>query len=247
MAIFPSAVLSASSFIQLDSKVRPSKPLQQPLPPHPKLQKSLLKMLFSTALLSLCAFAAAAPLTPSAVKTAVSPDGYTYIVETEAYVEATFTRSDGHNVTVLVHPALKGSIDMDAAGQSPNTALTKRLSWDDGAQHADMCGASTYVRKATGASPLTSDCAAIHDYYTQCHGRYVAYWTDRAFNSGYCRLVITNTCVFGIRSGNVYPVNVGSRGISDLTRGSINKFKGTQRVGAEGNMICKGTQPSNVD
>ncbi|CCC07098.1 hypothetical protein SMACR_01122 [Sordaria macrospora] len=206
-------------------------------------------MLFSTALLSLCAFAAAAPLTPSAVKTAVSPDGYTYIVETEAYVEDTFTRSDGHNVTVLVHPALKRSIDMDADGQSFNPGtLAKRLSWNDGSKYADHCGASTYVRKTTNASPLISDCAAIRDYYSQHHGRFVATWFDRAFNGGdYCRLVITNTCVFGIKSGSPFAVNVGSRDISDLTRDAINKFRGTQRVGAEGFMVCNGGQPSNVD
>ncbi|KAK3400278.1 putative necrosis-inducing factor-domain-containing protein [Sordaria brevicollis] len=204
-------------------------------------------MLFSTALLSLCAFAAAAPLTPSTVKTAVSPDGYTYIVESEAFVEDTFTRSDGRNVTILVHPALKRSIDMDATGQTPNTALTKRLTWNDGNQYADMCGVSTYVRKTSGASPLTSDCAAIRDYYAQHHGRFVATWAERAWNGAWCRLVITGTCVFGIQSDSFYAVNVGSRDIADLTRDSINKFKGTARVGAEGNMICKGTQPTNVD
>ncbi|KAJ4413620.1 hypothetical protein N0V85_003480 [Neurospora sp. IMI 360204] len=207
-------------------------------------------MLFSAALLSLCAFAAAAPLTPSAVKTAVSPDGYTYIVETEPYVEDTFTRSDGLNVTVLIHHALKRSIDMDAAGQSLNTgALAKRLSWNDGAQYADSCGASSYIKKTSGASPLVSDCASIRDYYAQHHGRYVASWGDRLFNSGYVRLVITNTCVFGIKSSaaNSYDVNVGSRDISDLTRDSINKFQGNKRVGAEGNMICNGDYHPSVD
>ncbi|KAK1773515.1 putative necrosis-inducing factor-domain-containing protein [Copromyces sp. CBS 386.78] len=207
-------------------------------------------MLFSTALLSLYALAAAAPLTPSAVKTAVSPDGYTYIAETEPYVEDTFTRSDGFNVTVLVHPALKRSIDMEAASQSLNPgALTKRLAWQDGAQYADSCGASTYVRKTTNASPLISDCAAIRDYYAQHNGRYEAYYADRAFNGGsYCRLVITNTCVFGIKSDSFYLVNVGSRDISDLTRDSINKFRGTQRVGAEGHMTCHdNSHPTSVD
>ena len=43
-------------------------------------KKPSVKLLFSTALLSLCGFAAAAPLTPSALKTGVRPDGYTYIV-----------------------------------------------------------------------------------------------------------------------------------------------------------------------
>lgn len=205
-------------------------------------------MLFSTALLSLCAFAAAAPLTPSAVKTAVSPDGYTYIVESEAYVADTFTNSDGRNVTVLVHPALKRSIDMDASGQSFNPGtLTKRLDWNDGAQYADSCGASSYIRKTSGNSPLVSDCASIRDYYAGHQGRYVAYWSDRAFNSGYCRLVITNTCVFGVKSKSFYAVNVGSRDISDLTRDSIDKFQSNRRVGAEGHMICNGDQPTSVD
>ncbi|KAK3339589.1 putative necrosis-inducing factor-domain-containing protein [Neurospora tetraspora] len=210
--------------------------------------KTLLSKCSSLPPSSLCAFAAAAPLTPSAVKTAVSPDGYTYIVETEPYVEDTFTRSDGLNVTVLVHPAFKRSIDMDAAGQSVNTgALAKRLEWNDGAQYADSCLASSYIKKTSGASPLVSDCASIRDYYAQHHGRFVASWGDRFFNRGYCRLVITNTCVFGVKSVSTYNVNVGSRDISDLTRDSINKFQGNKRVGAEGHMICNGFQPTSVD
>ncbi|KAK3955802.1 putative necrosis-inducing factor-domain-containing protein [Pseudoneurospora amorphoporcata] len=129
-------------------------------------------------------------------------------------------------------------------------ALTKRLAWEDGAQYADSCGASTYVRKTTNASPLISDCAAIRDYYAQHNGRYVASYADRAFKGGsYCRLVITNTCVFGIKSDSFYLVNVGSRDISDLTRDSINKFRGTQRVGAEGHMTCHDdySHPTSVD
>ena len=46
----------------------------------------------------------------------------------QPYVQDTLTRIDGHNVTVLVHPAFKRSIDMDATGQSLNPGiLTKRL------------------------------------------------------------------------------------------------------------------------
>ncbi|CCC11716.1 hypothetical protein SMACR_04699 [Sordaria macrospora] len=172
------------------------------------------------------------------IKTAVSPDGYVYKVETEAYVEDTITAADGTTHTVLVHPTFKRFVDEHGTSLNPNKE--KRLSWYGG--NADQCGNSNFINKTTGGSPTTGDCGEVRDYYRTANGYYSASrFTDLA-GSDWCRLVITRTCVFGIKSANFNGASVGSTDISDLTRDAINKFQSGGRVGAEGEMNCNNSK-----
>ncbi|KAK4220421.1 putative necrosis-inducing factor-domain-containing protein [Podospora fimiseda] len=172
-------------------------------------------------------------------KTAVSPDGYVYdVVDESLYVPDTVTLPDGSTTTVLIHPALMLKRNEDK--------LDKRLDWSGGSP--DKCGASSFINKSSGGSPLTSDCEAIRNYYQWANGRFVAFAWD--FGSAWTRLVITGTCVFGIKSANVGGVNVGSLDIYDLTRDSINWYKTSgspSRIGAEGHMGCATEWAGNAD
>ncbi|KAK3984707.1 putative necrosis-inducing factor-domain-containing protein [Cladorrhinum sp. PSN332] len=176
-------------------------------------------------------------------KSAVSPDGYKYEVVDEAhYVPETITLEDGTTSTVLVHPAFKFKRnEVEAPGSSANK-VDKRLDWVGG-QRPDTCGASSFVNKSSGGSPKTTDCVKIRDHYRTANGHFVVMSNfDIKPNGDWCRLVITGSCVFGIKSKNQWDPRVGSTDIADLTGDSINKFKTSgspSRVGAEGNMGCQ--------
>lgn len=180
----------------------------------------------------------------AAVQTAVSPDGYLYTVEAESYVEDTITTADGITHTVLVHPAVKRAVD-EHGGTSPNPNKNKnrkRLTWTDGT--SDTCDNTTLVNKTSGASPSVNDCAAVRDYYRAHNG----YFFASVFEAGgdpWCRLVITGTCVFGVKSHNIFGVYMGSSNIADLVDLSINSFQSGGRIGAEGETTC-GTQAATV-
>lgn len=169
----------------------------------------------------------------AAVQTAVSPDGYSYVVETEPYVEDTITNADGTTYTVLVHPAFKRSVDMH--GTSPNPNKTKRLTYTHGV--SDTCDDTTLINKTSGASPLVSDCAEVRDYYRRDNGYFRATIIE-AGRSDWCRLVITRSCVFGIKTKNIGGTEVGSSNIADLVELSINSFQWNGRIGAEGETTC---------
>ncbi|KAK3339135.1 putative necrosis-inducing factor-domain-containing protein [Neurospora tetraspora] len=182
------------------------------------------------------ASAAVIPKEAATVKTAVSPDGYVYNVETEAYIEDTITTADGITHTVLVHPAFKRSVDEHGTSHNPNKS--KRLQYTAGG--ADQCDHSTLVNKTSGASPTTGDCGAVRDYYRRDNGHFEASALLDLLGSEWCRLVITGTCVFGIKSMNVGGTKVGSSNIADLVEVSINTYQSGGRIGAEGVTTCTG-------
>ncbi|KAK4224461.1 putative necrosis-inducing factor-domain-containing protein [Podospora fimiseda] len=172
-------------------------------------------------------------------KVATSPDGYTYeVVDESLYVPETITHADGTTSTVLIHPAFKWKRNEEEVATSPN--VEKRLEWRGGGfGHDNQCGASTFINKSSGGSPKTTDCVKIRDHYRTANGYFQTYTWD--YGSHWTRLVITGTCVFGVKSKNgAYP-RIGSEDISDLTKDAINRFKTSDspsRVGAEGNMGC---------
>ncbi|KAK4221934.1 putative necrosis-inducing factor-domain-containing protein [Podospora fimiseda] len=177
-------------------------------------------------------------------KTAVSPDGYVYnVVDESLYIPDTITLEDGTTTTVLVHPAFKRGV----AGTTPNDKLDKRLTWNSGGS-ADKCGASTFVNMSSSGSPKTTDCVLIRKHY-QTSGGFFTAWDWDLNGSNWCRLVITNTCVFGIKSNNGLGVEVGALDIHDLTKDAINMFKTSgspSRIGAEGNMGCSTNLPGGT-
>ncbi|KAK4220755.1 hypothetical protein QBC38DRAFT_524929 [Podospora fimiseda] len=62
-----------------------------------------------------------------------------------------------------------------------------------------------------------------------------------ATSSHWTRLVITDSCVFGVKSASAAYPRIGSLDIADITRDAINMYKTTgspSRIGAEGNMGC---------
>lgn len=173
---------------------------------------------------------------------AVSPDGYKYdVVDESQYVPDTITLEDGTTSTVLVHPAFKFKRHGEAPGTTPNK-VDKRLDWVGGYK-PDTCGHSSFVNKSSGGSPKTTDCVKIRDHYRTANGHFVAMSNfDLKPNGDWCRLVITDSCVFGIKSNNQWDPRVGSLDIADLTRDAINMFKTSgspSRIGAEGNMGCE--------
>ncbi|KAK4221930.1 putative necrosis-inducing factor-domain-containing protein [Podospora fimiseda] len=185
-------------------------------------------MLFANIL----AFATA--VTAAAVsKTATSPDGYVYdVVDESLYVADTITLPDGNTTTVLIHPSLKFKRGVDTSDK-----LDKRLGWSSGSP--DRCGASSFINKSSGGSPVTGDCEAIRNHYQHANGYFTAASWD--LGSHWTRLVITGSCVFGIKSGNQGGIHVGSTDIYDLTRDAINMYRtnwNPSRIGAEGHMGC---------
>lgn len=192
-------------------------------------------MHLSTVILSLAAVASAAVVAPS---TRVSPDGYVYQIDDTAHVPEIFTRDDGTTTTIYVHPAIKfRSTEEDAPGTSPNVA--KRLNYAEG-ENPDQCGNSSFKKKTSSGSPSVNDCKAIVAYWKKKQGFWVAMSNfDLKVNGDWTRLVITGTCVFGIKSKNQRDPRVGARDISDLTQSSIDMYQSNGKVGAEGNMGCK--------
>jgi hypothetical protein len=191
-------------------------------------------MRFSTLLAFATATAAAA--LPQG-ETAVSPDGYTYAVEPRSYVPETITLADGTTTTVHVHPDFKFVKRDEIPGTTPNK-VAKRLSWFEG--YPDQCGHSSFVGKSSDGSPKTVDCKAISTYYRTANGMFVAYPIGD-LSRHWCRLVITGSCVFGIKSKNTFPFRVGSLDIADITRDAMASFKTSgspSRTGAEGTMGC---------
>lgn len=192
-------------------------------------------MRFSTVLAFVTA-ASAAALPTAESETAVSPDGYTYTVEARSYVPDTITLEDGTNATVHVHPAFKFVKRDDT---TPNK-VDKRLEWVQGGR--DQCGNSSFKNKSSSGSPKTVDCKAIMTYYQNANGFFVASSNmDLKLGGAWCRLVITGSCVFGIKSKNQLDPRVGSSDIADVTRDAMAKFKTSgspSRTGAEGNMGC---------
>ncbi|KAK3399996.1 putative necrosis-inducing factor-domain-containing protein [Sordaria brevicollis] len=176
----------------------------------------------------------------AAVQTAVSPDGYRYVVESEPYVEDTITTADGVTHNVLVHPAFKRSVD--AHGTSPNPNKTKRLSYKKG--NGDTCDDTTLINKTSGASPSVGDCAAVRDYYRNDNGHFEAAYFWDLWTSDWCRLVITRSCVFGIKSSHTDGTYFGSSNIADLVDLSINRFQSNGRIGAEGETQCANGGPN---
>lgn len=194
-------------------------------------------MRFSTLLTFATAAAAVAVPKADGDTTAVSPDGYTYTVEARSYVPETITLDDGTTTTVLVHPDF-AFVKRDGTTANPRHA--KRLDWVQYGR--DQCGASSFVNKSSGGSPKTVDCKAIMTHYQSADGHFVAMSNfDLKAGGAWCRLVITGSCVFGIKSKNQWDPRVGGSDIADLTRDAMAKFKtagSPSRTGAEGNMGC---------
>lgn len=187
------------------------------------------------AVLTFATAAAAAALPTAESETAVSSDGYTYTTEARPYVAETVILDDGTTTTVHVHPSFK-FVKRD--GTTPN--VDKRLSWVQFGR--DQCGASTFNNKSSIGSPKTVDCKAIMTYYQNLDGYFVAMSNfDLKANGDWCRLVITESCVFGIKSKNQWDPRVGASDISDIIRDAMAKFKTSDspsRTGAQGNMGC---------
>jgi hypothetical protein len=197
-------------------------------------------MLFSTLLAFATAVSAAAVPKPEGPngETAVSPDGYTYTLESRSYIDETITLDDGTTATVSLHPDFK--FVKREGGTSPNE---KRLKFLHNNKLANQCGNSSFHKKSSGGSPKTADCERIIAHYRQTWGFFVAKSNiDIRPGGAWCRLAYTGSCAFGIKSKNQWSPQVGSTDIVDLIQASVDKFRtngNPSRVGAEGNMGCK--------
>lgn len=103
----------------------------------------------------------------------------------------------------------------------------------------DHCGESTFVNQGSDASPPVEDCKQI---IKNIAGDADADWDVDLVTQH--QLVEAGDCRFGVEAtdnpdGNVQ-FFVGAQDIIDIINTSIEKFGGSGRVGAKGNMDCKG-------
>jgi hypothetical protein len=100
------------------------------------------------------------------------------------------------------------------------------------------CGTSSFTGATTDASPLVTDCQKIISNIGS-----QGTWEVENFIEQQHQLVQFGTCAFGVKgttiNGNVN-FSVGSQDIVDLINLSIQMFTSNGKVGAGGDMQCKG-------
>lgn len=106
-------------------------------------------------------------------------------------------------------------------------------------QGTDDCGASSFTDQTSGASPSVSDCQGIIDNIQGTDGE----WEVENAVEQQHQIVQFGSCKFGVQgkkiNGNIN-FHVGAQDIIDVIGQSIKQFGGGGKVGAKGNMDCKG-------
>jgi Ecp2-like pathogen effector protein (putative necrosis-inducing factor) len=101
------------------------------------------------------------------------------------------------------------------------------------------CGASTFVDQTSDASPTVADCLHIVANIQSTQGE----WEVENAVGEQHQIVGFGTCNFGVqgdgKNGNI-DFHVGSQDIVDIINSSIQMFGGSGKVGAKGEMSCKG-------
>ncbi|KAK6356033.1 hypothetical protein TWF718_000407 [Orbilia javanica] len=101
----------------------------------------------------------------------------------------------------------------------------------------DLCSASTFEDKTSGASPLVSDCLQI---IANIEGNPSSKWTQR--NTGQRKIVKYGSCAFSIeQAGDTLEFEVGGQDVIGIINDAIDKFGSNGKVGAKGVMSCGGT------
>ncbi|EXV01258.1 chitinase (glycoside hydrolase family 18) [Metarhizium robertsii] len=106
----------------------------------------------------------------------------------------------------------------------------------------DYCGDSTFVDQTSGASPPVSDCLKLVEKI-QARPQPTDHEIENAIGSQH-QIEEYGECKFGVQGngkhGNI-DFHVGGQDIIDIINDSIKRFGSSGRVGAKGNMDCKGT------
>jgi hypothetical protein len=132
------------------------------------------------------------------------------------------------------------------------SARTAFAAWSDTSIHGDVdnypcyikpsisdCQDSSFIDQTSGASPSVADCQGIVKNIQGTQGEWEV---ENAFGTQH-QLVEYGECKFGIqglnKKGNVN-FHIGAQDIVDLINESIKRFGGSGKVGAKGQMDCKG-------
>jgi len=101
------------------------------------------------------------------------------------------------------------------------------------------CGASSFVDQTSDASPSVDDCMGIVNNIQNTQGE----WEIENAVEEQHQIVQNGNCKFGVQgkkiNGNI-DFHVGAQDIVDIITDAIKQFGGSGKVGAKGNMDCKG-------
>lgn len=104
----------------------------------------------------------------------------------------------------------------------------------------DLCGDSTFVDQTSDASPTASDCMQIVENIAHTDGKFEI---ENAIGSHH-QILQFSTCAFGVqgmvKDGNI-DFYVGGQDVVDIITESVKRFGGSGKVGAKGEVSCKGT------
>jgi hypothetical protein len=104
----------------------------------------------------------------------------------------------------------------------------------------DDCGDSTFVDQTSDASPSVSDCMGIVNNIQGTQGE----WEVENAVENQHQIVQNGNCKFGVQgtkiNGNI-DFHVGAQDIVDIITQAVKQFGGSGKVGAKGEMSCKGT------
>ncbi|KFG86526.1 chitinase [Metarhizium anisopliae] len=112
-----------------------------------------------------------------------------------------------------------------------------------------FCGASTFVDQTSGVSPLVSDCRKLVEKI-QFRVQSTEHEVENAVGTQH-QIEEYGGCRFGVegngKNGNI-DFHIGGQDIIDIINDAIKMYGSSGRVGAKGNMNCKGTiKDQNVD
>jgi hypothetical protein len=102
------------------------------------------------------------------------------------------------------------------------------------------CGESTFADQTSDASPSVADCLGIIKNIQGTNGE----WEVENAAGHQHRVVSFGSCTFGVQAkgkhGNI-DFHIGSQDIVDIINVAVQSFGGSGKVGAKGQMSCRGT------
>lgn len=182
-----------------------------------------------------------ASLPPASYSTAISPDGYEYILQKRPHTSLIVKHQNGTTGQMFSrpYPAQPAAIE-----RANSTKSVSRPVWEDTHQNEDKCGPSEFYGKTTAGSPLVADCIKIRDMFRRPGGYWKASWIPDftlMWTGHWTVLNDLGTCAFGVKyyGTNLCGMEVGNTDIADLLDDAINRFQANGRVGVEGRMWCQ--------
>ena len=122
--------------------------------------------------------------------------------------------------------------DSTSSIQSRDVSSTFHPESDD----IDLCGESSFIQEG-GDLPNVEDCRGIIKSSRSYKGR----WDFTSSQSGNWHwMAQAGNCVFRAKTDNKFPIGVGNTDVADLVSDAIEKFANEGKVGASGQMGCKG-------